>query len=303
MRFPVNAWLNAHYLHLIAIGAGFALRWGAMQFMANATAPSKRKNTKDGASSAPAPKNKKWHKARIIKFFTLIFVVAAGLLLAYGAYPFATWAVSWGGNLGGIASALFGTATIAAGWHALKGLVTLAHDLTDGTPDDEAFDAGFWVPTMIPLGWASLIGLFTNPRGVSTGLACVAVSVITAAYAHKILKKTHAAQGHYGMWMYVSTIICVFVGLVHIPALAYLNQAIGDYLPEWACWLLRAVLIAAAVVFLVAGLGDWFRDRIPERWSQWAAMYTIPVFSVLTVSIATLQSDATTSLHTIFGVL
>jgi succinate dehydrogenase hydrophobic anchor subunit len=291
----VTEWLNANYLHLVAIAVGFAFRWGATQFLANAT-----KAGKGGGGNA-APKSGKWNKARIIKFIALVFYIVAGLLFAYGALPLAQWLVGWGEGAGSWLSVIFGVITIAAGWHALHGLVGLVHDMTDGTPDDEAFKAAFMVPTTIPLGWAALVGLFTNPRGVASGVAVVAVSIVTAIYAHKILKKAHAAQGHYRLWMYFATVICAFVGFAHIPALAYLNDAAGSYLPEWAGWMLRLGLVAAAAIFLMIGVGDLLRDWIPEKWSQWAAMYSIPVFTVLAVSWATLQSNAETSLNTVFG--
>lgn len=289
----MNEWLNAHWIHAAAMLAGFALRWGAMQFMANATGNGRS----GGKQSGPTGET----KGKVIKYFTLFFVFLAGLMLAYGAYPLAIWAIGWGGTLGGIAGIVLGVATLWAGWHALHGLIALVHDMVDGIPDKEAFSAGFWVPTTLPLGWAALAALFTNPRGVATGLACVAVSVVTALYAHKILRKTHNAKGHYGVWMYLSTIICVLVGIAHIPALIYLNDAAGTYLPEWGAWLLRTGMVVAAFIFLMIGLGDWLRDRIPEKWTQWAAMYTIPTFVVLGVSVATLQADATTSLTRIFG--
>lgn len=299
----MNHWLNAHYTYLIAVAVGFAFRWGAGQFLANANAPSKVKGRANATQNGGGPDGKsgKWNKSRITKFVALFFFFASGLLFAYGALPLAKWLVGWGGGLAGWVSVIFSVLTLTAGWHALHGLIGLVHDMTDGTPDDEAFKAAFMVPTTLPLGWAALAGLFTHPRGVATGVGVVAVSVVTAVYAHKILKKTHAAKGHYRAWMILSTIICAFVGVVHIAALAYLNQAAGDYLPEWTVWMLRTGLVAAGVIFAMVGLGDLVRDWIPEKWSQWAAMYTIPVFTVLTVSVATLQSNATTSLHTVFG--
>ncbi len=291
----MNEWLNANYQYLIAIGVGFLFRWGASQFLANATKTGKGGNKGGSAGTG------KWNKERIIKFIALFFYILAGLLFAYGALPLAQWLVGWGEGLGSWLSVIFGVLTIAAGWHALHGLVGLGHDMTDGVPDDEAFKAAFMIPTTLPLGWAALVGLFTNPRGVASGVAVVAVSIVTAIYAHKILKKVHSAKGHYRMWMYIATIICVFVGIAHVPALAYLNDAAGSYLPEWAVWMLRLSLVAAGAVFFVIGLGDLFRDWIPEKWSQWAAMYTIPTFTVLAVSWATLQSNAETSLNTIFS--
>lgn len=298
----MNAWLNANYIFIGAMFAGFAIRWAANQFLANATKGGGRGGVPGaGRDDSGRAKAKKWDKSRVIKFVTLFFMFAAGLLTAFGAYPLAQWLVGWGAGLAGWLSIGFSVLTLAAGWHSLHGLIGLVHDMSDGTPDDEAFSAAFWVPTTIPLGWAALAGLFTNPRGVGTGLGVVAVSLVTAVYAHKILKKTHAVRGHYKAWMWLSTIICAFVGVVHIAALAYLNQITGDWLPDWATWLLRGGLVVAGIVFAVVGLGDLFRDWTPEKWSQWAAMYTIPVFTVLAVSVATLQSNATTSLRTVFG--
>lgn len=296
----MNDWLNANYLNLIAVAVGLAIRWGAGRFLANASAPSKVKTAAQPDRGDGRGKSR-WSKARVTKFVALFFYVIAGLLFAFGALPLAQWIVGWGTGFAGWLSVIFGVATLAAGWHALHGLIGLVHDMSDGTPDDEAFKAAFMVPTTLPLGWAALVGLFTNPRGIATGVAVVAVSIVTAIYAHKILKKTHAAQGHYRAWMILSTIICIFVGIAHIPALIYLNQAAGDYLPEWATWMLRAGLVAAAFIFAMVGLGDLLRDWIPEKWSQWAAMYTVPVFTVLTVSVGTLQANASTSLHTVFG--
>jgi hypothetical protein len=304
----VNEWLNANYPYLIAIAAGFAFRWAAGQFLSNATKGGGKGpgggagNAGPGGGGATGGKKSRWGKSRIVKFIALIFYVIAGLLFAYGALPAAQWVIGWGTGFGGWVAVVAAVLAIAAGWHALHGLVGLGHDMTDGTPDDEAFKAAFMIPTTVPLGGAALIELFTNPRGqAATGVAVVAISLITALYAHKILKKTHAAQGHYGLWMWISTIICIFVGLVHIPALIYLNQIAGDYLPEWAVWLVRAGLVISGVIFAVIGFGDLIRDWIPEKWSQWAAMYTIPTFTVLAVSLVTLQSNAATSLNTVFG--
>lgn len=293
----INSWLNAHYLAIGFILAGLAFRWAAGQFLANAT----KGGGDRGGQNPGGGKKSKWNKSRIIKFVALVFYFAAGLCFAVGAYPFAKWLTGFMAGLGSWLSIAAALAILAAGWHSLNGLIGLVHDMSDGTPDDEAFKAAFAIPTTLPLGWAALVGLFTNPRGVATGVAVVGVSLITAIYAHKILKKTHSAQGHYGAWMYVSTIICVFVGLAHIPAMIYLNAMAGDYLPEWAAWLARGVLVVAGIIFFVIGLGDWLRDRIPEKWTQWAAMYTIPTFTVLTVSVATLSANAGNSLHVLMG--
>ena len=294
----MNEWLNAHYLQLGAIGLGFAFRWGASQFLANATKQGKGAGGNAGQTST---RTSKWNKARIIKFVALFFYVAAGSSFAYGAYPLAQWLIGWGSGLGSWISVLFGVATIAAGWHALHGLVGLIHDMTDGTPDDEAFKAAFMVPTTIPLGWAALVALFSNPRGAATGMAVLAVSLVTAIYAHKILKKAHSAQGHYRLWMVFATIISAFVGFVHIPALIYLNDFAGGHMPEWAAWLLRMGVVAAGAIFVMIGLGDLLRDWIPEKWSQWAAMYAIPVFTVLGVTWASLTANAETGLTTVFA--
>ncbi|WP_045740841.1 hypothetical protein [Actinoplanes rectilineatus] len=295
----MTEWLNAHYLQLAAIAVGFLLRWGAGQFLANATKTGKGgapRNGQDGGG-----KKSRWDKTRITKFVALAFYFASGCLFAFGAYPAAQWVVSWGGGLGSWVSVIFGVLTLAAGWHSLHGLVGLVHDMTDGTPDDEAFKAAFLVPTTIPLGWAALVGLFTNPRGAATGVAVLAVSVVTALYAHKILKKTHAAQGHYKLWMWFSTIICWFVGFAHIPALIYLNDFAGAHLPEGVAWLLRIVVVASGVLFAMVGLGDVLRDWTPEKWSQWAAMYSTPIFSVLSVAVAMATASAETGLTTIFA--
>lgn len=295
----MNEWLNAHYLQLGAILLGFAFRWGASQFLANAT-----KTGKGGggnAAQASSGKGGKWNKARITKFIALFFYIAAGCLFAYGAYPLAQWLIGWGSGVGSWISVVFGVVTIAAGWHALHGLVGLVHDMTDGTPDDEAFKAAFMVPTTIPLGWAALVGLFTNPRGAATGVAVLAVSLVTAIYAHKILTKAHSAQGHYRLWMYFATVICAFVGFAHIPALIYLNDFAGGHFPEGLVWLLRMAVVAAGALFVMIGLGDLLRDWIPEKWSQWAAMYSIPVFTVLGVTWASLTANAETGLTTVFS--
>ena len=311
----MNEWLNAYYPHILAIAAGFAARWGALKFMANATAPSAARGG-DGGRGGAVPgggmpggpgggrgKKRKWTKERVIKFITLAFVGFAGCLLAYGLFPLAQWVINWGSTVGGIASTVFGVGTLIAGWHSMYGVLALGHDMTDGTPDDEAFNAIFMIPTTTPLGLVALAELFTNPRGVTTGLAVIAVSIVSAIYAHKILKKAHSAEGHYRMWMYIATAVSAFVGVVHIPALAYLNQLAGGYLPEWLAWTLRGVLVIAAGIFLMVGLGDWIRDWTPEKWSQWGAMYTIPVFTVLIASVATLGSNAATALGWVFGAI
>lgn len=301
----INAWLNAHYIYIGFVAAGLALRWAAGQFLANATKGGGNRTggpgPGGGGGGGGGGKAGKWGKSRVIKFLALVFYFAAGICMAVGAYPLATWLTGWASGVGSWLSIIAGLAILAAGWRSLEGLIGLVHDMTDGTPDDEAFKAAFAIPTLLPLGWAALIGLFTNPRGAGTGIAVLGVSLITAVYAHKILKKAHSAQGHYKAWMYVSTIICVFVGLAHIPAMIYLNSLAGGYLPEWLAWLLRGGLVVAGIIFFVIGLGDLLRDWIPEKWSQWAAMYTIPTFTVLTVSVLTLQSNAAHSLNVLLG--
>jgi succinate dehydrogenase hydrophobic anchor subunit len=304
----VNAWLNAHYLHLVAVAVGFLLRWGAAQFLVNANSQSRARAMAGGGGGGSNGGGArggggKWNKGRVVKFVCLFFHVVAGLMFAYGAYPLATWATGWGAGLGGWLSVIFGVATIAAGWHALHGLIGLVYDMSDGTPDKEAFSAAFMVPTTLPLGYAALVGLFTNPRGVATGAAVVAVSIVTAIYAHKILAKTNSAAGHYRAWMWLSWVICAAVGFVHIPALIYLNDIAGNWLPEWTAWLIRAGLVAAGVIFALVGLGDILRDWTPEKWSQLAAMYTIPVFTVLAVTVWQLSADAETGLRTVFGAM
>lgn len=295
----MTEWLNAHYLQLAAIAVGFLFRWGASQFLANANKGGG--NNTAGGQSAPGGRKSRWNKARITKFVALFFYFVAGLLFAYGAYPLAQWLVSWGSGLGSWASIIFGVVTIAAGWHALHGLVGLVHDMSDGTPDDEAFKAAFMVPTTMPLGWAALVGLFTNPRGAATGVAVVAVSIVTVIYAHKILNKVNNAQGHYKLWMYFATFICALVGFIHIPALIYVNDLAGAYLPEWAAWLARLIVAAIGFVLVMVGSADLIRDWIPEKWTQRAAMYSIPVFTVLGVAWSQLTANAETSLTTIFS--
>ena len=311
----MNAWLNGNYVYIIAVIAGIAIRWAAMRFMAEATRSSRHTGgpAQSTAGGPPAVgqfnrsgggrggSGSKWNKGRVIKILTLLFVVVAGLLLSYGLYSAASRVIGWGKGFSGIVGIVFGVATLAAGWHSLYGLIALVHDLSDGTPDKEAFSAGFWVPTTVPLGWAALAALFGHPHRSGAGVAAVAVSAVTIICAHRILKRTHSAEGHYRAWMWLATIISAFVGIVHITALAYLNQLAGQYLPEWLAWILRAVVVISAVVFLIIGLADVLRDFIPERWSQWAAMYTIPAFTVLAVSVATLQANASHQLTVIFG--
>lgn len=306
----INAWLNANILHIVAIAAGLAIRWGAMQFLATAT-----KSTAGGKSSGGphggtlggggggGGRGKKWNKTRVIKFMTLLFVFVAGLMLAYGTYPLAAWVLGWGGTFGGIVATITGVLTIAAGWHALHGGAGLVHDMTDGTPDDEAFNSAFWVPTLIPLGWAALVGLFTEQRGMSNFLAAVAISIVTAIYAHKIMRRAYDAQGHHGLWMYFAFMVSGFVGVIHVVALAYINQAIGEYLPPWAAILARSAFAITAVVLLIAGLGDWIRDRIPEKWSQLAAAYSVPVIAVGGAWVFGLGDTANDSLNIVFGSL
>lgn len=300
----MNEWLNANYIHIIAVAAGIAIRWAAMRFLAEAKRSSSRSRkgggTFDGAGGG-GRSGGKWNKDRVIKFMTLFFVFCAGLILAYGLYPLALWIIGWGEGLGGVIAIIFGVATLAAGWHSMYGMVALIHDMTDGTPDDEAFSAGFLVPTTIPLGWAALSALFANPRGAGTGWAVVAVSAVTVIYAHKILKRVYAAQGHERLWMWFGFAVSIFVGIVHIAALAYLNQMAGEYLPEWLAWTIRAGMVIAGVVLLVVGLADIF-DWTPEQWSHRAAMYTIPTFTVLAASLATMQANAADQLDTVFGV-
>ncbi|MFI5938113.1 hypothetical protein [Actinoplanes sp. NPDC051494] len=292
----MNEWLNAHYIQIAAIIVGFAFRWGAGQFLGNAN-----RGGKGSAPSGPGGKSSKWNKSRIVKFIALFFYFAAGLLFAFGAYPLAQWVVGWGTGVGSWVSVIFGVVALAAGWHSLSGGVGLIHDMTDGTPDDEAFKAAFLIPTTIPLGWAALVGLFTNPRGVATGVAVVAVSVVTAIYAHKILKRAHTAAGHQKLWMWFATIVSAFVGFAHIPALIYLNDLAGGHLPEWLVWMLRIGLVTAGALFAMIGIGDLLRDWTPEKWSQWAAMYAIPVFTVLAVTWSQVTANAETSLNTIFS--
>lgn len=300
----MNAWLNSHWMFIAAIGVGFGLRWAALQFLANATGSGGGPGGGGGRGGGPGGGGRggKWNKGRITKFICLAMMVFAGLILAVGMFPFISWVVGWGGGFAGFVAVIFSVAVLAAGWHALYFLVALVHDMTDGTPDDEAFTAAFWVPTMLPLGWPALVGLFGNPRGFATGLGVLAVSIVTAIYAHKILTRTHAAEGHYRLWMYVSTAICIFVGIVHIAGLAYVNDLAREHLPPWGYGLLVTGVVVFAVICLFIGLGDWIRNWTPEKWSQWAGMYTIPVFTVLSLHVFNLGANAESSVTRIFGV-
>ena len=302
-------WFNAHAWHIAAIIAGFGIRWFAMQFLATATKASVRAKkpspspAANGASTtATATKKKKWTKVRVIKTLTLVFVVGSGLCLAYGAIPAAQWVISWGSGFGGIVAAIFSVLAVIAGWRAIEFGAQLVHDLSDGTPDDAAFDAGFWICTLVPIGWSAVVALFTNGQGITNLITAVIISAITIFFGHRILTQAHAAQGHQGMWMYYAFAVSICIGLIHIVAFAYIDEGADRYLGSGLLIITRVVFDVTAVGFLIAGLGDWIRDFVPEKWSQWAAMYSIPILWVLPQSVwSEIQGRGEGTLTVIFG--
>ncbi|WP_033338950.1 hypothetical protein [Catenuloplanes japonicus] len=303
-------WFNSHAWHIAAIIAGFGIRWFAMQFLATATKASLRAGagragqpgTGQAGGTATATKSKKWNKLRVIKTMTLALVVASGLALAYGTIPAAQWVISWGSGFGGIVAAIFGVLSVVAGWRAIESGAQLVHDLSDGTPDDAAFNAGFWIPTLVPIGWAAIVALFTSAEGVTNLVSAIIISAITIFYGHRILKQAHNAAGHKPLWMYYAFIVSIFIGLVHIVAFAYIDTGIAAYLGSGLLIILRVVFAVTAIGFLIAGAGDWIRDFIPEKWSQWAAMYAIPILFVLPQAVyADIQNRGQDTITVIFG--
>lgn len=293
-------WLNTHVWFGVFMVSGFVIKFAVQLALSKADGAGGERG--GGPRGTGGGKSKKWNSSRVKKFIALAVVFASGLLEAVGALPLIHWLVNFGTGAGGWVSILAGVATLAAGWWSLYGLVALVHDMSDGTPDDKAFTAAFLVPTTLPLGWVALGGLFGNPRGYATGLAAIAVTVITAIFAHKIINFALHAKGHYAWWMWVVFIVSAWVGVVHIPALAYANEWVGNHLPPFAVVIVRSAAVLAAIVLVILGAAD-LSNKIPEKWAHWAAMYSTPVFLVLVVTVATFQSNAAHSLDILFGVL
>lgn len=235
--------------------------------------------------------------------FALRLLAGGGFAVAFLSIGLAlvTWGTENTAGWVGISAAIV---FVGIGWWAIDGLVLCVLDLLDGVPDDEAFKAALFIPTTVPLGVGSLWEVFTNPQGFPTGFAALVLSGIGGFFMHRILKRIAEVSNGKMVWHWLTAVLCVFVGVMHVPAFIYVNDWMtsligGTRLDFWIINIaiidgFRCAAVGAACVLLAYGVGDNLKgDRLPG-WPTWATgMYSIPVFSGLgAIAIAGFQTSA-----------
>jgi hypothetical protein len=235
--------------------------------------------------------------------FALRLIAGGGFSIAFLSIGLAL--VTWGTeNTAGWVGITAAIAFIGIGWWAMDGIVLCVLDLIDSVPDDEAFKAALFIPTTVPLGVGSLWEVFTNPQGFPTGFAALVLSGIGGYFMHRILGRIAGVSTGKKVWHWLTALLCLFVGVMHVPAFVYINEWMTSLLSgvRLNFWIIDTGLlsafqwaaIGAACAMLAYGVGDNLKgDKLPGWPTWWAGMYSIPVFSALgMIAIAGFQTNA-----------
>lgn len=240
---------------------------------------------------------RKEHGKVIARWFAFALMVFSGLCLAVALVPVVRW-VTHLGTLGGILAFAGNVGAIIAlwfGWDGVARSISVARDLADGVPDEEARKGALWIPTFLPAGGAAVATLLQNPRGIGSGITAAIMAGITMAYVFIIVKRALASTKHKTFWKWFAFAICFIGGLVMVPLITYLNGVLPGYLPGDVMNGLRLVVAVAGVALIAVGSLDIICDGEPDKWARNAAVFGLGiVLSFGGIGVAAMSGIAST---------
>lgn len=246
---------------------------------------------------ALAPKTSQ-HPAALWTAFAVEAI--AGLVLGVALYRVMSWLTSLSGA-GAVLGAIGSIIALTLGWQAVKMLVAMFRDLADGKPDAEARKAALWVPTLIPAGWAAVVGLVSNPRGLGGGIVAAIMGAITLGYCFSIIKEALKSKKHQKAWLWFAAAVSLLAGLVLITLIAYIDDALSNWLSGGAMGSLRVIGGAIGAALGVAAIAD-FVDKRPDEHVRRFAMFGLPLLYLFgSLMAAWLGDNASSGLDLISG--
>ncbi len=239
----------------------------------------------------------KEHGKKFARWATFMIKIIAGLCLAVGLVPVVTWLTGLGGGGGfaAIVGNLGAVITLALGWQGVAMLISVARDLADGVPDEEARKGALWIPTILPAGGAAVVALVQNPQGLGQGITAAVMALITIMYVIMIAKRALSAQKHQTFWLWFAFVISIIGGLVMVPLIAYADTVIVQgFLPAAFHTPVRVITGVVGLCSLGAGAWDIICDGIPNKYARNAAVFGIGLTFVFGgVAVATISGNAT----------
>lgn len=282
-------WFAAHAVQITALVVA-----GLLVGMANKGVP---KITRSG----------KEHGKKFARWATFAIMVLAGLCLAVGMVPIVGWLTGLGsaGGFGAVVGNIGAIITLAFGWHGVAMAISVARDLADGVPDEEARKGALWIPTLLPAGAAAVVGLLQNPQGLGRGITAAIMGLVTLVYVFMIVKRALAAQKHQTFWLWFAFVISIVGGLVMVPLIAYMDTAIVQgFLPAQFQTPVRVIAGVFGVCAIGAGAWDIVCDGVPNKFARAGATYGLGLTFVFgALAIAAISGNATDGASFLNGVL
>lgn len=282
-------WLAAHATQITALICA-----GLLVGLANKGVPKITRSGKD-------------HGKKFARWATFAIMVLAGLCLAVGMVPVVGWLTGLGsaGGFGAVVGNIGAIITLAFGWHGVAMAISVARDLADGVPDEEARKGALWIPTLLPAGGAAVVGILQNPQGLGRGITAAIMGLITLVYVFMIAKRALAAQKHQVFWKWFAFVISIVGGLVMVPLIAYMDTAIVQgFLPGAFQTPVRIIAGLFGLCALAAGAWDIVCDGAPDKFARAAATYGLGLTFVFgSLAIAAISGDATDGASFLNGVL
>jgi hypothetical protein len=249
----------------------------------------------------------KEHGKKFARWATFAIMVLAGLCRAVGMVPVVGWLTGLGtaGGFGAAVGNIGAIVTLAFGWHGVAMAISVARDLADGVPDEEARKGALWIPTLLPAGAAAVVGLLQNPQGLGRGITAAIMGLITLVYVFMIVKRALAAQKHQTFWLWFAFVISLVGGLVMVPLIAYMDTAIVQgFLPGALQAAVRVIAGVFGVCAIGAGIWDIVCDGVPNKYARAAATYGLGLTFVFGgLAIAAISGNATDGASMLNGVL
>lgn len=249
----------------------------------------------------------KEHGKKFARWAAFAIMVIAGLCLAVGMVPVVGWLTGLGsaGGFGAAVGNIGAIIALAFGWHGVAMAISVARDLADGVPDEEARKGALWIPTLLPAGATAVVGILQNPQGLGRGITAAIMGLITLVYVFMIVKRGLAAQKHEVFWKWFAFVISIVGGLVMVPLIAYMDTAIVQgFLPgAFQTWV-RVVAGVFGLTTLIAGAVDIVCDGAPDKYARAAATYGLGLTFVFgSLAVAAVSGNATDGASFLNGVL
>jgi hypothetical protein len=213
---------------------------------------------------------------KFARWATFVIMVVAGLCLAVATLPIVRWLTGLGstGGFGAVVGNIGAIVALALGWHGVAMAVSVARDLSDTVPDEEARKGALWIPTMLPAGAAAVVGLLQNPAGLGRGVTAAIMAAITLIYVFMIVKRALSAQKHQSFWLWFAFAVSFIGGLVMIPLIAYIDTTVVQgWLPAQMRGPVRIIAGVVGLCSVGAGIYDIVCDGVPNKWARSAAVY------------------------------